>query len=704
MASRKSQILRAPSKEVLSLPVSNSVRNADGIFINSRVFSEEGAHFMKYGYYCAELPGSVAFFEYWDEQIKRCQEGYTVGGVSITGHHYFYLNFSPIQRIKVGPNGELLADKVQGFPDFWDGDYNYYHVKNIARNGISQEALEGLGLSVKPLWLDGQHHMIVGKSRRKGYSYKNASICVNIYNTIPKSTCIIGAYDSKYLYPAGTMAMCSTYMSFLNEHTAWTKARDYSDTKEHKKASRVSYVDGVKVEAGYQSQIMAITFQNAPGAARGKDAVEVDLEEAGEFPNLKASFLQTAPGLTAGKFITGQITIFGTGGDMGSGTRDFADMYYNPEQFNLLPFENIWDPKVEGGKCGFFHPVNMNMEGFYDSNGNSDLLGAKEFEEATRKEILKNSSSAEAIQQRVQEWPLSPSEAFLTVSSNSFPVVELRRRRNKVLAEKLHLKLGQPVVLSRGENGTVECKPDLTGKLMPIWDYKVKTTDRKGAVVIYEYPISNPPKGLYKIGFDPYRQDDGPSLASITVYKGYYKGSYSRDWIVAQYVGRLDNADDVNRISELLAILYNTEVMHENEVTHVSAYYTRRKKLHLLAARPDAVIDAAINSSSKRRKYGMHMPDKIKDQGEKYIKTWLLTERETLEDGTVLLNLDTILDPALLEELILYNRKGNFDRVMSFMMVMFQLEEEELGKEYGDTVVDELLKEEFDDLIKTQFR
>jgi hypothetical protein len=47
------------------------------------------------------------------------------------------------------------------------------------------------------------------------------------------------------------------------------------------------------------------------------------------------------------------------------------------------------------------------------------------------------------------------------------------------------------------------------------------------------------------------------------------------------------------------------------------------------------------------------------------------------------MNLETIEDPALLEELILYNRKGNFDRVMAFMMVMFQIAEEEEDKEHG---------------------
>ena len=80
------------------------------------------------------------------------------------------------------------------------------------------------------------------------------------------------------------------------------------------------------------------------------------------------------------------------------------------------------------------------------------------------------------------------------------------------------------------------------------------------------------------------------------------------------------------------------------------------------------------------------MNEKIKDAGEKYIKRWLLTERDIDEHENKVLNLETIYDIGLLEELINYNRKGNFDRVMSFMMLMFQIEEDELGKEYGEEV------------------
>src|SRR5699024_696531 len=305
---------------------------------------------------------------------------------------------------------------------------------------------------------------------------------------------------------------------------------------------------------------------------------------------------------------------FGTGGDMESGTVDYADMFYNPTAYRLMTFINIWDENAGDSLCGFFHPVTWNLEGYYDAQGNSDIEGATEFEMDRRQTILEEASSSTTLQKHVQEYPFCPAEAFLTVSTNNFPVIELRNQLNKVIHEKLQTKMGTPVYLERKE-GKITAKPDLQGKLVPIYNYRPKVSDLSGCPIIYEYPIDNPPKGLYKIGYDPYRQDlsSGVSLASIYVYKASHKFSYNRDIIVAEYVGRPQEADDVNRIASLLAELYNAEIMHENEVTHVKNYFRRMKKLNQLAIQPDAVISKNVKNSTVARIYGIHMNEQLKD-------------------------------------------------------------------------------------------
>lgn len=693
------------------------IRNTKGKWLNSDVFRKEAIKFQKNNVYVTAPFYTPDWFSYWEEQLQRCINGYEVEGEKVTGHHYFYLNFTQIQSVENATDEEsVVANKINKPPDFWDGDYNYFWSLEIAKNGlftkntqvkstqeekdiynsfqkqikdlketigenyqkskeylilktqrddISEQVLKRLNLQVKPHldYLDGGYHMIVGKSRRRGYSYKDGAICANVYNTERNAKIIIGAFEKKFLYPNGTMGMASDYINFLNEHTGWAKSRDETDKIEHKKASYKTTENGVIVYKGYKSELLALSFRDNPDAARGKDAKIVLLEEAGAFPNLKDCYNAIYPALTAGTKITGQIIVFGTGGDMESGTVDYADMFYNPAAYRMLPFINIWDEEAQNSTCGFFHPVTWNMEGYYDNQGNSDIEKAIKWEINRRKTLLENSSSTALLQKHVQEYPFCPSEAFLTVSTNNFPVVELRNQLNKVIHEKLQFKFGTNVYFERKE-GVLIALPDLKNTLQPIINYKSKLTDLTGCPIIYEYPVANPPKGLYKIGYDPYRQDlsSGVSLAAIYVYKTVHKNTSTKNIIVAEYIGRPQEADDVNRIASQLAELYNAEIMHENEVTHVKNYFRHIKKLNQLAVQPDAVISKNIKNSKVARVYGCHMTDQLKDAGEKYIKDNLLQIVDYDENENPVLNLDKIYSVGLLEELIQYNRKGNFDR------------------------------------------
>jgi len=677
----------------------NSIRNPDGIWINAEVFREEARKFQKYGAYCLDPWGSPDWFTYWQEQRNRIINGYSVGGVKVTGDHYFYLNFCPI--LKVEDMNAKKSAKITDFPDFWDGDYNYFWSREIAFNGIVDglgipveestnlsELFKGLQLEVNidEAYLNGGYNLIVGKSRRKGYSYKNAAIAVKNYLCYPKALTIFAAYEKKFLYPKGIYTMASNYLNFINANTAWVYPKDVVDKMDHVKASTIEYRNGVKVETGFMSEIMALTFKDNADAARGKDARDVIFEESGAFGTpglLKSSYAATQDCVMGGAIKTGMITVFGTSGDMEGGTADYSEMHSSPLRFGMLPFKNIWDEDSEDMKCGFFHPITWNMEGYYDEQGNSDIEGAKALELAQRKLLLDNGATSADIQKRMQEKPLGPFEAFGMVSINNFPVLELKRQLEIVKAKNLHMIMGTPVKLFYDyESKKVKAEPILDGSANVIYRMKPDNTSLEGCPVIYEYPAEVPQRNAYKIGYDPYRQAQGTSLAAVYVYKSVIIGDRTKRIIVAEYVGRPGEADDVNYICRLFAELYNTTIMHENEVTHVKDYFRRRKQLHYLAYQPDEVIKKNVKNSKVNRLYGCHMIDQLKDAGEKYIKSWLLETLDFDDDGMPIRALDQIYSIGLLEELISYNRKGNFDRVMALMQVMFQDQEDLHGKEY----------------------
>lgn len=692
------------------------VRNKDGIWINSQVFREDALHFQKYGYYCPDPWGSPAWYEYWTDRRNRIINGYESGGAKITGDHYFYLNFCPI--LKTEDTTAKRSRKIRDFPDFYDGDYNYFWAREIAYKGVIEPLgkdeewdqfttihvdtkeqadrlklyLESLHLDIKiePDYLLGGWNLIVGKSRRKGYSFKNAAIGVKNYITAVESLTIYGAYEKKFLIgPKAIFPMVLAYVNFINEHTAWVMPSDYGNTKEYRKASYKEYRNGVELEKGFKSELTIATFKDSADAVRGRDIKDLYFEEAGAFGTpglLKASYAASEDCVKDGEIKTGMITIFGTSGDMEGGTADYAEMFSNPKRFSMLPMENIWeeDERMKGS-VGFFHPVNWNMPGYMDAQGNSDKEGAKAMIKGERQRLIDNGATSTDLQQKLQEKPLNPTEAFSYTNMNIFPTLELKRQRDIIIANQWHRFKGQPVIMYRDpDTNRVVSEPDLTGKLEPITTLE-HSGSTEGCPVIYEYPINNAPKGLYKIGYDPVRQDEGSSLAAIIVYKGTMRGEeFSAECIVAEYIGRKETPDDVHLIAELFAELYNTQVMYENEVPDVKTYFQRRRLLHLLALQPDAVISKNIKTSKTSRVYGCHMNTQLKDAGERYIKQWLTEVVDFDEHNQPITRISKIYSLRLIDELLNYNKKGNFDLVSSLIMCMFQVQEQVLGKEYEE--------------------
>lgn len=706
---------------------SNLIRDENGKWLDTSVFRKEALKFMEYGYYTEAPIGTPDWLEYWTEQLRRCKEGYEVDGHKITGHYYGYLNFGQILKTSISEDDEnSVAKKEISFPDFWDGDYDYFWALEIARNGlyskesqvpttekekkkffelnkklklleenseeykkikkerdsISLAILDRLKLYCKPHldYLTGGNHFVIAKSRRKGFSYKSGFIVANTYNTLRNSLSTIGSFDKKF--NDQTMDKTLFYLNFFNEYTGFSKNR-LVDKRDYVKAGYIESINGINVEKGFKSVIDASrTFKDNPDAMRGLDMYLCILEEAGAFDNLLLALSAIKPALTAGSKITGQIVLGGTSGDLGKGTAGYMEVFYNTITYGFMPFENTWDENGADTYCGYFFPVHLNMEGFYDEQGNSDLQGAKDWENRRRKKILESSSSSSVLYQHMQEYPLCPADAFSMTTYSIFPVEELRNRLNKVISQNLHIKKGIPVTLSYDNKDftKVIAKPDLSGKLEPIWSWKPKNQDLGGSVVIYEFPSPKAPKNFYKIGYDPYRQSEGTSMASIIVFKGHLRGEKTKYKVVAEYYGRPQNADMVNEIALKLALLYNTQIMVENEVTHPITYFERKRALHLLSVQPDNVISNAVKSSKVNRKYGCHMNDKIKEDCEKYTNNWLI-DGYSDDYGNTLSTIEEIDSLGLLEELLGYSRKVNCDRVSALFMCMIQLQEQEIQKD-----------------------
>jgi hypothetical protein len=230
--------------------------------------------------------------------------------------------------------------------------------------------------------------------------------------------------------------------------------------------------------------------------------------------------------------------------------------------------------------------------------------------------------------------------------------------------------------------GKVSFRPDFN--LKPIVKFPHRKDDNlTGAIVVYEPPYKTEiediiPKNLYIVCHDPYAQGKSASATSLGaayVIKVPNNISKPDDIIVASYVGRPQTQDDYNRNLFMLAEYYNAKIGFENDRGEVIAYAKRFRQMHVLQEEFEMLDKRDLRSKTVKRQYGMHMTEQRKAQGELYIRDWLVSGRGANEDGDITLNMHKIYDPALLLELIKFNRNGNFDRAMAFMIGMYHTRE-----------------------------
>jgi hypothetical protein len=652
---RESNIVVAQSWEDLDKHKVNAVRHTSNKylkFINTEVFSETSKYFLRHGVYTHAPEGTSEHQEFWDEQEKRCIDGYTVAGVRVTGEHYAYLNFG---RILATVDDGKRQRKVDTFPKFLDMDYYWYHE-------LEQAEQNGQG-------------MIVVKARRKGFSYKNAFGMAWKYNFFPFSISILAAYEKTFW--ANTMEMAKNMINFFNQHTDWSKGVLH-DRQDAVKSGYVEKdpISGVNIQKGYKSEIVALSFKDSPQKSVGRTAERMLFEEAGDWPGLMQAYQRSYPLFKDGNIMIGIPIIYGTGGNNKNGTNaDFEEMFYNPSAYGLRSYENIYDESAVG-QAGWFVDDAWYREPFVDKAGNA--LREKAINDIDLEREEKRKADPTAYNMMVTQHPHTPKEAFLRNEGAVFPSVELYNVLAKLKADDRYKNLGTPGSLHE-EEGVVRFKPDLTNKFFPINKFPHKPNDpQEGCPIVYQHPPEKIPYGLYKIGLDPvaFDKSGSKSLNSAYVYKSYQKFDYGYDEIVAEYVGRPENIEIYNRNLELLSEYYGgAEIMFENDRGEVLSYFKRRGKMHLLANQPDNVISKVIKASTVSRIKGCHMNDRMKDAGEKFILRWLWTERGKNDDGSMIYNMDLIPAPALIEELIQYHRGGNFDRVMSLMQLMFTVEE-----------------------------
>lgn len=458
---------------------------------NSDKFRQAAIFFKEHGAYTLAPPGTTDYIKYWDEETNRCLYGYVApDGDAISGYNYFYLNYSPIMKLseveytdRYG-NKRTRRERILEFPNFWDYDYYYF-------NAIEEAETQG-------------KHLVVLKSRQRGYSFKGASMLVRNYELIPGSKSFAVASEQKFLIGDGLLTKAWQIMDFIDKNTAWSKQRLTSTRMERVSGFKITDEFGKQTEQGYLSSITGITLKNDPERLRGTRGKLVLFEEGGKFPNLETAWRVEQPAVETDDGVAfGLLIAFGTGGTEGGAFDGLKNLFYKPEAFNCLAFPNIWDDGQEQTKCGFFVPSWSNMEStdengkqkFMDQYGNSIKEKAIEELIAQRNKVKDGGASQASIDRFISERPLKPQEAVLELGKNIFPRQLLMNQLTRIRTNEKLRNMKHVVDLAWDGEGQVKATEKKSGD---ITTYHLKKDDKPhGSIVIWEYPIKDPPFGLY---------------------------------------------------------------------------------------------------------------------------------------------------------------------------------------------------------------
>lgn len=611
-----------------------------------------------------------AFNTYWKAEKDRCMNGFYLDKhkkIYISGWLYFhtvYWKIAMYETLYEGTPQERSIKEVKT-PILRDIDWV------IAQDLIECER-------------QGKFYSLIG-ARGFGKSIIAASRAGWLYTFFSNSQSVISAGATNYI----KLVTDKIEDGLTNLHPVFIKNRLTSDWKREVMAGWKDKTTNAPHPKSSKSQILMRNFEDGNNSmvCNGTRPGFHLIDEIGTLSNLIGCYKDSDGCWWAGSSNKPSCLVFitGTGGDMEVGA-EAAEMFYNPKSYNLLEFDNTWEG---GGKIGRFVEAGTGVRKYLKPKTLNEYLGIdkkevdlshitimvsdiaeydKDWWEPKYKEAKKSGNSKTLLKFKAY-WCKKPSDSFIVLTKNDFPVDLAKSQQKNIKDNNLE---GIPVNLIYSDNGMVIHE---TSEKLPITEFPVKTQNKDAPVMIYEFPMSDPPFGLYVAGVDPYRHSEseyGDSLGAVYIYKRMHEiGSEKyQDMFVASYVARPGNIKDWHETARRLIKYYNARTLCENDEYGFINYMIDKGDGHYLEDQPDWLKQIVPNTRVDRKK-GIHRSAKqIREFLDGQLKEYL-EERihvETDEEGSItkeFFGTSRILDPMLLEEIVKFDKEKNFDRVIA---------------------------------------
>lgn len=577
-----------------------------GLDFNPSWFTEARDTFVRTGHYTRFRRNSRSWRAFWKEQFIRCKYGMTSHGYTITGDHYYFLNF---YRLKDLDNVEEAGmGRQEIFPNFLEGQYEWFHYLKLARK-----------LRMNACMM---------KARGAGYSEIEASIISNSYNVIKGSINVCTAFAQTQLDKLLEKVWANINWLYYNTDGGMAHLSQAKNSNYLRRASHYEIRDGQKIEVGWGSQIQGI-ITDKPGKLRGDRTDILMFEECGLWPQFTKAYTQADA-------LVGQIgrqwglrLMGGTGGETGPQMEGLRKMYYQPQLFGVLPYRHNFTKNGEYAITSFFLPAFRTIKelSLLDSRGWLDDEDGRAYFNKTRD--LK-AQDPEEFTTFCAEYCFDGEEAFSLEGNNKFNKILIAEQLANI---RIHKDSPKP------ERGTLEyifkngqhSRENITGLRWiknntgdiqiiehPIWTQV--SYDEEGNELKYEKM-----NGLYVAGIDSIdlgMEDTSaltkdPSNFCIVIKRRQF--GLKDPTYVAMYKARPNDVRDAYKTAIKLLQYYNCKANLEATRVSMLSWAREKKYLNYFMYRPVATYPAGNNP--KRRTIGTpasvaiidHQTDLIRD-------------------------------------------------------------------------------------------
>lgn len=565
------------------------INKDQGLDFNPKWFTETREVFIRTGHYCEYRYGTKAFADFWDLQFERCRNGITINDYTITGDHYFFLNFYQLPNLKTTKAG---SGRNVDFPDFYVAQYEWFHYLEMCKLLRKNAALM--------------------KARGLGFSEMNASLAANMYTVRDNSNTVIAANLAKYV--EDTLSKVWQALSFLNSSTddGFSQLSQVVNNSLARKASYIEMRNGIKVESGSMASIKGIVA-DSPNKIRGDRCDMLLYEEGGSWVNSTKAFIQGDALIHIQGEQFGFKVIGGTGGDSGAKLEGLRTIFYNPDAFNILPYRHSYSQTGDTVLTGFFLPAFSIVKGSYmDDRGWTDPVKGREYYDKQREKYI---NSPKDLITYSAEFCYCPEESFNLEGENKFNKVNIAEQLTRIRALKQCPKIETGFLEYLYKDG-VHSEQNITGfkwipnnnahiKILehPIWMLP-EEKDETGKVIWS--PPTEKLRNLYVIGIDgidigsgqtsEYTKD--PSDFCLVVYKRVY--GLDEPKFVAIYKDRPHDVRECYKIAIKLAQYYNAIINIEATRQGIIPFARERKLLNLFMKRPRATLSDSIRNTNKQ--------------------------------------------------------------------------------------------------------